>query len=128
MTDIIDKIKPKKVSIWNLALQEFNKDRIPGSKFIMPKKDTQDYLKVKEISDRLKQQSTSSTTVVEKKNACAAKGQVVRKKKEKPIEAVPIPSDSASTDVVKPKRTRKKTLARPEAKDVVNPIPSAQTV
>lgn len=114
MTDTIDKIK--KLSIWNLALQEFNRGRAPGSKFIMPKKDTPEYLKVKEISDRLKQQSTSSTTVVEKKK-------VIRKKKEKPNEVVPVPTDSASTEVVtKPKRTRRK-------KDVVNPIPSdAQTV
>jgi hypothetical protein len=101
MTDTIDKIK--KLSVWNLALQEFNKDRIPGSKFIMPKKDTPEYLKVKEISNRLKQQSTSSTTVVEKKK-------VVRKKKEKPNEVVPVPvpTDSASEAVTKPKRTRKK--------------------
>jgi hypothetical protein len=112
MTDTID--KNKKLSFWNLALQQFNKDRNPGSKFLMPKKDTPEYFKVKEISDRLKQESSNSTTFVEKKK-------VVRKKKEKSNEVVP--TDSVSTEVVtKPKKTRKK-------KDVVNPIPSdAQTV
>ena len=47
-------IKKRIPSHWNLALQEFNKTRPQGSKYIMPKRDTEDYLKVKAISDRLK--------------------------------------------------------------------------
>ena len=58
MTDDNTTIKPKRISHWASALKEYNSTRIAGSKFLFPKKDTEEYFKVKEISDKLKKNLT----------------------------------------------------------------------
>lgn len=93
----------RKLSYWNIALQEFNKGRPQGSKFVMPKKDTEDYLKVKAISERLKN-DTSVASLTEPK---------VKKPRLKKIK-----EEVSSTEVIVTEKVKK-----PRAKKVQIDIP-----
>ena len=48
---------PSRTTLYNRALQEFNKDK---PNFVFVKKGTEEYIKVKEIEKRLKEQSENN--------------------------------------------------------------------